>query len=298
VGVLFEVGSDAVMKLLVLGSTGMLGSAMLQVFSEQNGWDVYGSIRSGALRKLFPDEFRQSLVTVGDLSQLNELEAVFDKVEPQVVVNCVAPREIARQNPLDLFSMLSLLPHRLAYLCQKVNARLIHISSDGVFSGKLGGYTEDHMPDATDIYGISKLLGEVKGPKAVTIRTSIIGHELSGRTGLLEWFLRQKGECRCFTRAIFSGLPTVVLATVIRDLVIPMPELHGIYHVSSDPISKFDLLTIIAKEYGKTINIVADDTVVMDRSLISDRFREITEYEPPSWPELVRIMHTHTDMIL
>ena len=89
-----------------------------------------------------------------------------------------------------------------------------------------------------------------------------------------------------------------MLATIDRDLVIPMPELHGIYHVSSDPISKFDLLTIIAKEYDKTINIVADDTVVIDRSLSSDRFREIVQYQPPSWPELVRIMHTHTDMVL
>ena len=271
----------------------MLGSAVLRVFSERNEWSVYGSIRSEISKQLFPDDLRQNLIKVGDLGQLDELKAVFDEVQPEVVVNCISPREVARQEPQELFSVLSLLPHRLDHLCRQVNGRLIHMSSDGVFSGKIGSYREADIPDATDLYGISKFLGEVSSSHTMTIRSSIIGHELSGRTGLLEWFLQQEGECKCFTRAIFSGLPTVVLATVIRDVVIPMPELHGIYHVSSDPISKFDLLKIVAKEYGKTINIMADDTVVIDRSLISDRFREITQYEPPSWPELVRMMHTY-----
>lgn len=281
------------MRVLILGATGMLGSATLRVLMERNDWSVYGSIRSEIAKELFPNNFRQRLITVGDLTQLDQLEAVLKKVQPQVVVNCISPREVGRQESFELFSVLSLLPRRLEYLCGQLNARLIHISSDGVFSGKVGSYTESNLPDATDPYGISKLLGEVHAPHTITIRSSIIGHELSVKTGLLEWFLEQEGECRCFTRAIFSGLPTVVLAAVIRDVVIPMPELHGIYHVSSDPISKFDLLTIVAKEYRKTINMVADDTVVIDRSLISDRFREITQYEPPSWPELVRIMHTY-----
>ena len=281
------------MRILILGATGMLGSATLRVLMERNDWSVYGSIRSEISKELFPNNLRQRLITVGDLTQLDQLKAVLKKVQPQVVVNCVSPREVGRQGSFELFSVLSLLPRRLEYLCGQLNARLIHISSDGVFSGKVGSYTEGNIPDATDPYGISKLLGEVHAPHTITIRSSIIGHELSLKTGLLEWFLEQEGECRCFTHAIFSGLPTVVLATVIRDVVIPMPELHGIYHVSSDPISKFDLLRIVAKEYGKTISMVADDTVVIDRSLISDRFREITQYEPPSWPELVRIMHTY-----
>lgn len=281
------------MRVLILGATGMLGSAMLRVLMERNNWSVYGSIRSEISKELFPNNLRQRLITVGDLTQLEQLKAVLKKVQPQVVVNCISPREIRRRESFELFSVLSLLPRRLEYLCGQLNARLIHISSDGVFSGKAGSYTEANLPDATDPYGISKLLGEVHAPHTITIRSSIIGHELSVKTGLLEWFLEQEGECRCFTRAIFSGLPTVVLAAVIRDVVIPMPELHGIYHVSSDPISKFDLLTIVAKEYGKTINMMVDDTVVIDRSLISDRFREITQYEPPSWPELVRIMHTY-----
>ena len=281
------------MRVLILGATGMLGSATLRVLMERNDWSVYGSIRSEISKELFPNNLRQRLITVGDLTQLEQLKAVLKKVQPQVVVNCISPREIRRQESFELFSVLSLLPRRLEYLCGQLNARLIHISSDGVFSGKAGSYTEANLPDATDPYGISKLLGEVHAPHTITIRSSIIGHELSVKTGLLEWFLEQEGECRCFTRAIFSGLPTVVLAAVIRDVVIPMPELHGIYHVSSDPISKFDLLRIVAKEYGKTISMVADDTVVIDRSLISDRFREITQYEPPSWPELVKIMHTY-----
>lgn len=281
------------MRVLVLGATGMLGSAAVRVLSERPDWIVSGTVRSQDAKALFPSDVRERLVTVEDLVEMGNLVHLFDLLEPQVVVNCTALRKSERPDPMRSISIFSLLPQRLAHLCEQRGARLVHVSSDGVFSGARGGYTESDLPDATDLYGISKLLGEVAGPHAVTLRTSIIGHELGTKQGLLEWFLAQEGECRCYTQAIFSGLPTVVLAGIIRDVVIPQSALHGIYHVAAEPISKFDLLTLIAREYGKSIIMVPDDTVVTDRSLVADRFRDATQYVAPGWPELVSTMHSY-----
>lgn len=281
------------MRVLVLGATGMLGSAVIRVLSERPDWIVSGTVRAQDAKRLFPSELRERLVTVEDLLETGSLIQLFDALEPQVVVNCTALRKSEPPDPMRSIAIFSLLPQRLAHLCEQRGARLVHISSDGVFSGTRGGYVESDLPDATDLYGISKLLGEVAGPHAVTLRTSIIGHELSTKQGLLEWFLAQEGECRCYTRAIFSGLPTVVLAGIIRDVVIVRSALEGVYHVAAEPISKFDLLTLIAREYEKSIIMVPDDTVVIDRSLVADRFRDATNYVAPGWPELVSTMHSY-----
>jgi dTDP-4-dehydrorhamnose reductase len=184
----------------------------------------------------------------------------------------------------------TLLPHRLARLAAATGGRLVHISTDCVFSGEKGNYVERDRPDAADVYGLSKYLGEVGGAHAVTLRTSIIGHELRGRLSLLEWFLAQEGTVKGFTRAVFSGFPTVELARIVRDLVLPRPELTGLYHVSAEPIAKFDLLQLIAAEYRKSIEIVPDGQLAIDRSLNSERFRAATGYRPPSWSELVASM--------
>jgi dTDP-4-dehydrorhamnose reductase len=165
------------------------------------------------------------------------------------------------------------------------------MSTDCIFSGAKGMYTEVDISDAKDLYGRSKYLGEVDYPHAITLRTSIIGHELSGGHSLVAWFLAQQGSVKGFRRAVFSGLPTVELARVIRDHVIPHTELHGVHHVSADPINKFDLLTLISNVYGKKIDIVEDNNLIIDRSLDSSRFREATGYQPQTWPEFVRRMY-------
>jgi dTDP-4-dehydrorhamnose reductase len=183
-----------------------------------------------------------------------------------------------------------MLPHRLARVCGLVGARLVHVSTDCVFSGAKGGYIEADFADADDLYGRSKYLGEVDYPHAVTLRTSIIGHELDGARSLLCWFLAQGSSVRGFTRAVFSGLPTVELARVIRDYVLPAPALRGLYHVSSAPINKYELLGLIAKTYGKSIDITPQDEPVIDRSLDSTRFRAATGYSPPPWPDLIEQM--------
>jgi dTDP-4-dehydrorhamnose reductase len=152
-------------------------------------------------------------------------------------------------------------------------------------------YSENDIPDAQDLYGRSKLLGEGDYSNAITLRTSIIGHEMQSAHGLVEWFLSQSGFVKGYKRALFSGLPTVELATVIRDYVIPRPELHGVFHVSASPINKFDLLSLIAETYQKSIVIEPDENLVIDRSLDSSRFQNLTGYKPPSWIELIRRQH-------
>jgi dTDP-4-dehydrorhamnose reductase len=168
---------------------------------------------------------------------------------------------------------------------------LVHVSTDCVFAGTRGNYVEGDIPDALDVYGRSKHLGEVDHPHVITLRTSTIGHELQSAYGLLEWFLAQQDRCKGFNRAIFSGLPNTVFAQVVRDVVIPRPELHGLYHVGGQPIGKYELLRCIAHVYGKQIDIVRDDDFVIDRSLNSSRFSKATGYVPDSWPRLIQAMH-------
>ena len=217
--------------------------------------------------------------------------ALLDAVAPDVVVNCIAVGRPTPADPMRSIQVYSVLPQRLSLLCRRAGVRLVQISSDGVFSGKRGSYSEDDVPDADDIYGLSKLLGEIAEPHAVTLRTSIIGHELQSGSGLLEWFLAQRGQCRCYTKAIFSGFPTIVLADVVRDVVLPRRGLSGVYHVATRPISKFDLLQLVAKRYGKSIELIADDRDNPDRSLVADRFAGVTGYIAPDWPELVEAMY-------
>lgn len=279
-------------KVLVLGATGMLGNAVLRLFAQSAGYEVVGSARSTSALRLLPADLSDRVICGVDVEHIDSLINLFSRVQPDVVINCIGlVKQLAEaDDPLVAIPINSLLPHRLARLCGVAGARLVHMSTDCIFSGAKGMYTEADMSDAKDLYGRSKYLGEVDYPHAITLRTSIIGHELNGGHSLVGWFLAQQGSVKGFRRAIFSGLPTVELARVIRDHVIPHPELHGVHHVSADPINKFDLLTLISNVYGKKIDIATDDHFIIDRSLDSSRFREATGYQPQPWPELVRRM--------
>ncbi len=252
---------------------------------------VEGTIRREAARGLFAPEHAARLVVVEDIENPEQLARLLEAADPDVVVNCIAVGRPAPADPMRSIFVYSVLPQRLSQLCRRSGARLVQIGSDGVFSGARGGYTEDDPPDAEDVYGISKLLGELAEPHAITLRTSIIGHELQSGSGLLEWFLSQQGRCSAYTRAIFSGFPTIVLADLIRDVVIPRPDLHGIYHVATRPISKFDLLRLVAERYGKKIELIPDDRASPNRSLLADRFERATGYVAPNWPTLVDVMY-------
>jgi dTDP-4-dehydrorhamnose reductase len=282
------------MRLLVLGVTGMLGSAMFRTLAAgADGHEIVGTMR-GTPPPSAPGSSGNTRILGGvDVENQDSLVRAFSEVRPDVVVNCVGlVKQLAdANNPLLAVPINTLLPHRLAALCSVAGARLIHISTDCVFSGSKGGYLESDFPDAYDLYGRSKLLGEVHYPHAITLRTSIIGHEVSGSRSLIGWFLAQEGSVKGFTRAIFSGLPTVELALVVRDFVLPRPELHGLYHVAAEPIDKFKLLTLVAQVYGKKIEIVPNSDFAIDRSLNGERFKAATGYVAPSWQTLIERMH-------
>ncbi len=279
-------------RILVLGASGMLGNTLLRYFATRDGFDVYGTARSPASVGSLSDELKARIFFGIDAENMNHLLRVFSEVRPEVVINCigVVKQLSASEDPLSAIPINALLPHRLAHLANTREARVIHVSTDCVFSGSKGAYTEKDLPDATDLYGRSKLIGEIDYPNAITLRTSLIGHELYGARSLISWFLSQQGAVKGFNRAVFSGLPTVEMARVIEAHVLPNPELSGLYHLSSYPISKFDLLTLVAKIYEKKIDIVPDESVVIDRSLDCEHFRSATGYSPKPWPELIRAM--------
>lgn len=283
------------MKILVIGASGMIGSTVLRVLSEKNNWEVFGTVRDESVKRFFSAAIGERLIAGTDIERQDLLVKVLDLIRPDVVVNCagLTKHKPEADDPLVAIPINTLMPHRLAGLCKLIGARLIHISTDCVFSGEKGGYSENDFADARDVYGKSKALGEVIYPHAITLRTSTIGHELQSKYGLLDWFLSQEGLCKGYTRAIFSGLPTVVFAQVVRDVVIPHKQLSGLYHVAAEPIGKFDLLNLIAEVYGKAIEIVPDDKLVIDRSLNADRFREATGYVAPDWRSLIKLMHSY-----
>ncbi len=267
----------------------MIGQTMFRVLAQRTGWEVCGSVRNPANGTFArPD----ALVTGVDLSNPDQLCGLFRRIQPDVVVNCAGlTKHVAGGNdPVPAMTMNALLPHRLADLCAVACARLIHVSTDCVFAGFAGNYREEDAPDARDVYGRTKAMGEVTGDHVVTLRTSTIGHENGSSLGLVEWFLRQS-ECKGFRRAIFSGLPTVEFARVVRDIVVPEQSLHGLYHVGAAPIDKFSLLVLISQVYGLKTSIVEDDTFRIDRSLNVDRFAAAAGYRAPPWPDLVQAMY-------
>jgi dTDP-4-dehydrorhamnose reductase len=276
------------MKILVLGASGMIGRTMFHVLAQRQEWQVCGSVRA----KTFEGAAFGPVVTGVDLTNHDHLERLIVKTLPDVVVNCAGlTKHLPEGNaPIPALTMNALLPHRLAQLCEIAKVRLIHVSTDCVFSGAVGNYTEQDAADASDVYGRTKAFGEVTAANAVTLRTSTIGHEYGTRFGLLEWFLAQS-QCEGFRHAIFSGLPSVEFARVVRDIVIPAPSLSGLYHVCASPIDKLTLLQEIARVYQKDVVIAASEELRIDRSLNGDKFAAATGYRAPTWPTLIEAMY-------
>lgn len=280
-------------KILILGATGMLGHTLLTRLSERDNYDVHATARSlDGLSAGFTPQLLTKIHNAVDADNFESIQRVLNEFKPDVVLNCIGiikQLPIAK-DPIVSISINALFPHRLAEACKTIGARMIHFSTDCVFSGNKGNYTESDPSDADDLYGRTKYLGEVSYPHCVTLRTSIIGHELKGCHSLIDWFLAQEGKIRGFTKAIYSGFPTVEMANIIAQYVIPNKELFGLYQASSSPISKYDLLRLVAERYGKRIEIEAYDGFHCDRSLDSSRFRKITRYTPPSWSEMIEEM--------
>ena len=283
------------MRVVILGVSGMLGSTAFRLLGNLDDLEVFGTARSADVAQHFDPEEQTRVRSGIDAENTDALISIFADLQPDIVVNCIGiVKQIsAADDPLVALPLNSLLPHRLARMATLAKARLVHISTDCVFKGDRGNYRETDFADADDLYGRSKLLGEVDYPNAITLRTSIVGRELASRNGLVDWFLSQTGTVRGFTQAVFSGLTTHELSKVIAEHVLPRADLRGVFNVSVDPISKHDLLCHLREVYDRPVNIVPDGTLVIDRSLNSDRFRSLTQYQPPKWPQLVEEMRRY-----
>lgn len=274
----------------------MLGHVLVRYLSGFAQYEITATVRHFSHLK---ESFREDLLPLFypepvDADNFAGISAAIKAVHPEVIINCIGIIKQLPQaeEPLVAIAINALLPHQIAAVADPLGCRVIHISTDCVFSGKKGNYREGDPSDAEDLYGRTKFLGELTSAPGLTLRTSIIGHELKGgRHGLVEWFLAQTGRIRGFTRAIYSGFPTTELARIIHRQVLPASDLNGLYHLSAHPISKYELLRIVARQYGKEIEIEPYDDFVSDRSLDSSLFRGVTGYEPPSWVDLVARMH-------
>lgn len=278
------------MRLLILGGTGMLGHKLWQEASGTlEAWATirYATMTPAASAVLNPDRVLTSIRA----EEPETIAAALDTSDADVIVNCIGiiKQAPAVTNPTRAIQVNSLFPHQIADLCHKRNKRFIHISTDCVFSGSRGNYTEDDQPDATDLYGRSKLLGEATECGALTIRTSIIGRELASSYGLVEWLLSQEGkEIRGFTKAIFSGLTTRAFAKTLIAIITDHPTLNGLWHVSADPIDKNNLLNMLRDAHDIPVTVDPDHAIAVNRSLDSSRFRKTTGLQPPAWQDMIR----------
>lgn len=281
------------MRILVFGTTGMLGHKLAEVLSKKH--IVYATLRSrsSACRR-HPVLSKFRLVDSVSVENFDSVIRAMAEASPEVVINCIGivKQTAAARDALTSILVNALFPHRLAQVCKMVGCRLIHISTDCVFSGRKGNYSESDLADAEDLYGKTKFLGEVKDDGCLTLRTSMIGRELATSYGLLEWFLSQQGKTvRGYKRAIFSGFTTYALSEIIAQIIAKHPDMQGVWHVASEPISKFDLLSLVKQVYGLDIQIEPDEAIAIDRSLNAERFQQVTRFVPPSWPQLVKQMY-------
>jgi dTDP-4-dehydrorhamnose reductase len=281
-------------KILILGASGMIGNTLLRYLSSKKKITVFGTVKSIYSIKAMKYYDNFNLIFNVDVEK-KKLTNTLDNLKPDIVINCIGLiKHLVRINSPSRFIYLnSFFPHYLVNLSSKYNFRLIHISSDCVFSGLKGNYNESDLPDATDLYGRSKLMGEVNYSNSITLRTSVIGHELNSSKQLLEWFLSQAQNVIGYQKAIYSGITTLELARVIYKYIIPNKHLKGLYNISSNPISKYDLLLLINKIYSKKINIASDHKFCIDRSLNSYRFKKETGFKTKSWEYMIQEMYDY-----
>jgi dTDP-4-dehydrorhamnose reductase len=277
-------------KILILGGSGMLGHEFwLEMRAKHETWVT---VRRPIDAFLADNGISKSKVIEGlDISNCEQLEQVVNDIRPEVVLNCIGIiKQIgAAKDPIQSISVNALLPHRLARICEKLNSKLILFSTDCVFSGKRGMYSENDIPDANDLYGRSKLLGEISDKKhVITLRSSIIGRELGTSHSLVEWFINHKGsKVEGYRRAIYSGFTTIEMARIVERFLMPNREFSGLWHVASDPISKFQLLLLLKERFKLAIEVEPNDVFCCDRSLSGMRFNQATGYQPPDWATMI-----------
>jgi len=264
------------MRILILGITGMIGNILFKEFSKNKNFITLGTSRNKKIKNSF--EYRL------DINNIDSVEVVLKILQPDIVINTIGIIKQLNVDKKEFIRVNTIFPYILSKLAEKYNFKIIQLSTDCVFSGLKGNYIEEDISDAMDIYGKTKYLGELDSPH-LTIRTSVIGHELNSNYELVDWFLSQKEKVKGYSKAIFSGITTVELYKVILKLI--EKDLSGLYHVSSTPINKYTLLNLIAKVYDKKIIIDKDKNFICDRSLNSDKLKSKINYIFPSWEEMI-----------
>lgn len=281
-------------RIMILGANGMLGHKLFLHLSGYANFTVYATSRSlGPLTPYCSLQQLNNVVSPVEAADCDRVTAAIDLTRPDMIINCIG---IVKKSALagDTAANIminALFPHQIANICEKKGIYLIHISTDCVFSGNQGNYREEDVSDADDLYGRCKLLGEIDRPNCLTLRTSIIGHEINTRYGLIEWFLAQKKGVKGYTRHIFSGFPTIELARIIASFINSGKRLRGIYHLSAEPISKYELLKLVGNKYGHEIAIAPDAETSCNRALNSDRLREVIGFTPLPWDKMISSMH-------
>jgi dTDP-4-dehydrorhamnose reductase len=276
------------MRVMVIGATGTLGHRLCLDWAER--FECWGTVRAPVEDPVAELLAPARLIAGISAEEPDTLRSALETARPDVVVNCVGAVKQAEagQQPVPAIRINSLFPHELAAACRESSARMIHVSTDCVFSGERGRYSEQDVPDAADLYGRSKLLGEISGEGLLTLRTSLIGRELQSSLGLLEWLISNRGgSVKGFSRAVFSGLTTIALASEIGVLIEEHPGLEGMWHLASEPIDKLELLTELERALELGIEIVPDRSVIVDRSLDSTRLCRETGRQPRRWDQMV-----------
>ena len=274
------------LKILILGASGMIGHTLFNYFSPR--YQTFGTLRAG--KEIYNFEKIDNLINYIDIRDFDNVTNIIAEVNPSVVINCVGiVKQISESTTIaDQICLNSLTPHLLAELSISMGFRSITLSSDCVFSGSRGEYTEADIPDASDIYGLTKILGEVNNEYGLTIRTSTVGLELNHQHGLVEWFLSKKGDIQGFDNAIYSGLTTLELAKYLEHILLYYPEITGVLQMAAKKITKYDLLKRLSIALNKTdINILKNVDFECDRSLVGDRLEELTGYKVPSWERMI-----------
>ena len=280
------------MKILILGGSGMVGHRLAKKLSNQ--YEIFSLLRKRPdldsnqfFEKVLP---KNQCIFIDDINEYENLNNTVKKISPDIIINCIGviKQRDKVENVLNMRRINSLLPHVLNQICNKNKIKLIHLSTDCVFSGTKGNYQESDNPDPIDEYGKSKLLGEIKKGNALTIRTSFIGPELFNKKSLFEWVKSQKnGEIDGFENAIYSGLTTLAFSEIIENIIDKHQNLNGIWHISSNPISKFDLIEMINQKFNLKIKINRNSSFRCDRSLNSSKFQEETKIQIPSWRAMI-----------
>ncbi len=284
------------MRIALLGVNGMLGADLFRHLGSYPTLQVMGLMRGDPRDTMIgtvPSSKNTSIVGGISYSEGKCLAKVLREFAPNVMVNCIGWRKQPQNasQTIEMIAANALLPHRLAMLAGEIGARLIHFSSDAVFSGKRGRYLEHDVPDPVDAYGVSKLLGEPNYPHCLILRTSMIGHVSKKSDQLVDWLIRQKGIINGYQKTVFSGLPTIEIASIMRTILLPRTELVGIWNLAAAPISKFELLKMIVEKYNIDVDVVPVAHPTFDRSLNASRFLDATGYVVKPWPELIEQMY-------